>query len=214
MQGVIVPCPHADDLPGRRVVCDDCQRGRKNAASRAWYLEHREQALERAAARYQEHRERRLAQISAYYYEHREELLQAGRERYYRDHQATLERKRRDREAIKADPERAAYYREYRRMWQRMKAERDGNPLPPVPEHRYPAPSTKWTVDGEPIRALVRRWEAMGGSRRELAAVADVSERLLYRLMHGDGEVTVAAADRIAVACGLHIDLIVEGAGL
>ena len=153
---------------------------RRRASSRAWNLAHRKQMAEA---------QRRYAET------HREEL-RASTRRWYR--------------AMRQDPERLEHFRETQRMGRRLKLERDGRPMQPVPEERYPAASSKWTADAEPVRQLVRDWISSGGTSAELAKSAGVSERLLYRLLHEDGNVSVAAADRIVVALGLHLDLLYE----
>lgn len=202
------PCPHADSLPGRRTVCDTCQRERKNERDRQRYAKDSESKRKRAAAYYAEHRDQVLARQRAWDQSHREEKSAKNRESYYRDHEATLERKRAEREAIRRDPQRWAAKLEYYRMWRRLRAELAGRPMAPVPEHRYPAANNQWTMEAGQLRALVSGWLDSGETLAELAHCAEVSERLLYRLLHEDARVSVAAADRIVMALGLHLDLL------
>lgn len=116
--------------------------------------------------------------------------------------------------AVRADPVALVRYREDQRMRARLLAERLGRPLPPVPESDYPEASTQWTLPAGPLRTLVRDWLRDDDlDQSTLARAAGVSERLLYRLLHEEGEgVSVAAADRLLVTMGSHLDLVYEGA--
>jgi hypothetical protein len=165
----------------RRHACEDCKLERKRAANRRWIRLHR---AESAAA------QRRYAA------RHPERAAAATR-RWYAE--------------VKRDPERYAALLETHRMGERLRAERNGHPLPPVPEDQYPAASPHWRLeDPEPLRELVRDW-TRGSDQAELARTAGVSDRLIYRLLHEDSGITVAAADRLLMAMGLHLDLL-EGA--
>jgi hypothetical protein len=184
-----------------------------------------------------EKRERHLAYLRTYHAEHREEArgyhrayrerrdadaawragyLERERERMRRkrledpEHQRELERAYYQR--VRSDPRRWAEVLERQRMYYRLRAMRAGEPIAPVPEHRYPEASTQWTMDAELLRRTVRRWMAdegpWGESEALLAERAGVSPRLLYRLLHEDGKVSIDAADRIAWAMGLHLELV------
>lgn len=216
-------CPHADTLPGRRTVCDTCRRARNRARyeanaervkakSRAWYAANRERALESQRRYAAAHRAEACERARRWYEANREQRLESLKD--YRQREETRERQRAyQREhywRVKADAKAYARYLEERRLQRRLLAERKGCPLPPVPEERYPAASTKWTAAAAPMRELVREWIGSGGTGAELAAASGVSERLLHRLLHEDSNVSVAAADRIALALGLHLDLIYE----
>jgi hypothetical protein len=110
------------------------------------------------------------------------------------------------------DPEWLERRREYERIYHEAKRREAGIEARVWVHGRpYPDASTKWVTDAEPIRELVRDWP---GTISALAKRAGVSDRLLVRLRNEGGNVTVAAADRIALAAGLHLDLLSEGAGL
>ena len=227
-RGKPVPCPHADELPPRRVVCDACRVKRRRESNEVWreqnreYLRQyrrefrerpgeRERELERNRLYAQRHPERVKAQVHRWYEQNREQHA-ANVARWKAEHPELMRQYRKNwYERTKADPVAWARYLESNRMKQRLARERAGDPMPPVPVERYPQASSQWVMDAEPLRALVR---ASAGSLNELAAAAGVSAKLLYRLLHEDGKVTVAAADRLVVALGLHIDLIAEGAGV
>jgi hypothetical protein len=116
---------------------------------------------------------------------------------------------RRQQRAARRDPQRGELRREYQRIWAEGKRRRLGIPARHWQRGRlYKAPSAKWTVPAEPIRRLVTeqlRYE----DARTLARRAGVTPRLLHRLLHeAPAGLSVAAADRLAVALGLHLDLI------
>jgi hypothetical protein len=163
----------------RRYTCDACQRELHRYNSRAWANTHRDKVREAS---------RRYART------HPEVVEAAWRRRYA---------------ALKADPKAWADYLESARFQYRLKAERDGRPVAPVPEERYPQASPHWRVeDPEPLRELVREW-MRDSDQADLARTAGVSDRLIYRLLHeSDSRITVAAADRIVTALGLHLDLL------
>lgn len=204
------PCPHADQLPPSHYVCADCKRERKRIHDRAAYAADPEPAKRRATRYYEEHREEKQAYNRAYHQLHREQANAERRARYWADHEHWLEYKRRERERIQADPRRRAALAEYHRMYERLRREREGRPREPVPEEAYPAASPKWTLPADPLRAVVTGWLTEHGcSKAELAMAAGVSERLVGRLLREGGNgVTVAAADRLLVTMGLHLDLI------
>lgn len=167
----------------RRRTCDTCKRERKRKANLLWNMQHREAA--NAAQR-------------RYYHRH-PERARAATQRWYAH--------------VRQDPEAWARLLESHRMGARLRAERNGHALPPVPEHRYPGPSKRGALDPAPVRKLVREWMAAGGLLTELADVARVSERLLGRLLGEEQPgISLMAADRIVVALGLHLDLIYEEA--
>jgi hypothetical protein len=111
-----------------------------------------------------------------------------------------------------ADPAKRQALLESQRMAQRLLRERRGEELRPIPEERYPGANPKWRLeDPEPLRQLVREWLAAGTAETDLAGAAGVSARLIYRLLHEGSGITVASADRLLMAMGLHLDLL-EGA--
>lgn len=179
------------EVPARHKVCAACKRARKRESSRRWNAAHPEKVAKA-----------------------RREWVERHPDRYQHAQRAWYER-------LKADPVAYADYLELRRMDHRLRAERDGRPLPPVPEHRYPAVATRWSLDPEPLRQLVLEYlaqdEGDNGDRvrpytaETLGRAAGVSARLIYRLLHEpDKRISVVAADRLAVALGTHLDLLYE----
>lgn len=182
-------------------------RERHKLYLREYHAEHREEAR----AYHRAYRERRDADP-----ERRAAYLERERERMRRkrledpEHQRELDhayyRK------LRADAQLWAQVLERQRMHYRLRAMRAGNPVPPVPEHRYPDASSQWTTDAELLRGAVGRWLAEEADRGEsielLAERAGVSPRLINRLLHEDGKVSVAAADRLAWAMNLHLELV------
>jgi hypothetical protein len=118
---------------------------------------------------------------------------------------------------------------EQQRMAYRMRAEREGRAVKPVPaeiyEHRY-GPSTgagqSLNIDAAPLARVLRGWvddEGVNdhyGERHDglhtsvrLARTSGVSARTIGRIRAGETtRVSVIAADRLALAMGTHLDLI------
>lgn len=139
------------------------------------------------------------------------ETMRAAHARYRARHPDRIRvAQRRWTSAVAADPARLERLRETKRLGARLRAERNGRPLPPVAPERYANPSYKWKVPAGPLREQLREQVSLG-EHAALAADAGVSERLLYRLLHENLEhISVVAADRIAIALGLHLDLLYD----
>jgi antitoxin component HigA of HigAB toxin-antitoxin module len=98
---------------------------------------------------------------------------------------------------------------EDRRMARRLRREREGRPLPPVPAERYPQANRHWRMPVEPVLALIdARLAETGLSEGELAKLIGASDKFLRRLRSEQRQMTVDMADRIAVALGSHLDLL------
>ena len=110
-----------------------------------------------------------------------------------------------------ADPERLELRREYQRIWAEARRRAQG-----VPERQWihgrpmEGINPRWTLDDpSALRAQVRAWLIeTHGTEEQLAELAGVSERLIGRLLNEDAKVTVWAADRLAMALGLHLELV------
>lgn len=205
------PCPHADQLPPGFTVCKACHRERdaerkrqqrqpRRCACGAVLDKFKRTCPDCQAQREREYRREWLERPG------NRERANASRRRWYRRHPEVQRRWVLER---RKDPEKLAQMRETARMSARLYRERNGHPSAPVPEQAYPPASTQWTTDAEPVRRLVQGVLDSGWTSRELALASGVSEKLIYRLVHeGANGVTVAAADRIVVTLGLHLDLL------
>jgi hypothetical protein len=213
------PCPHAATLPGHRTVCDDCarQRGRQRSQVK------RDTAPPRLCrfcevnlvAKYcrtcddcqrelrRDTRGRWLAVPDNRAKQNASRATWAARNPDYR-RRWLAERWR--------DPAKRAADLEVQRMSSRLWREKHGLTGRPVPESRYPGASPHWRLEPhqvEELRHLVRLHLRAGGGLQELGRASRVSARLLYRLLHEqESRITVAAADRVAMALGLHLDLV------
>lgn len=157
-----------------------------------------------------EAKRRQLARIKAWQDERRE-LVRDYQRRYWK--------------RLKTDPKRWAERREIQRMNYRLRAERNGRPIPPITESAYSngsgASVPSGTVPAVLIAPLIREWLGefggrvltnsdfgapegkgdIGAGRTELAALAGISERTVREILKGKREtVQFVTADRLCAA--------------
>jgi hypothetical protein len=104
-------------------------------------------------------------------------------------------------------PEQVERQREYERIWHDAKRREWG--VPPRNFH-----NRRTVLDGR-RESLIERapllveLAALNGSQREVAELAGVPERTLYRLLHDGGRwVALDTADRLAIAMGVPLAVI------
>jgi AraC-like DNA-binding protein len=109
-----------------------------------------------------------------------------------------------------ADPAQLARELETARMASRLWREKNGKVVRPVAAEDYAQANRHWRTPAAPVLALIDAFLAETGlPEKELAALAGVSPRLLYRLHYEHQEMlTVATADRLLLALGSHLDLV------
>lgn len=225
----------------RAVYCEDCLKARARAQAKrhyrentakvkAWAARYREAHAEEIKAYKREHYQANRAKIRAQQAENYRKNTEAGKERsrrwyvanrdkhkeaarrYRETHRELVrERNRRWYQGLMADPERRQMRMELARMNGRLRAEKDGGPLKPVPigiyRKRYGTGrgSAQTRVNAAPLRRLLREAPDLNA----LADVTGLSASFLQRVAAGRYEaVSVPDADTICVAFGLPMRLI------
>jgi hypothetical protein len=210
------PCAHAEGLPGKRIVCDACKRARHSARDRERDRQRRRVCPYCQTAVLTKHRR----VCDACKLQHRREQRQqwlarpgnAEKMRVYR--RAWTARHPGQSwawaQARRQDPAQLARELETARMASRLWREKNGKVVRPVAAEDYAQANRHWRTPAAPVLALIDAFLAETGlPEKELAALAGVSPRLLYRLHYEHQEMlTVATADRLLLALGSHLDLV------
>jgi hypothetical protein len=114
------------------------------------------------------------------------------------------------RERLAQDPAQLELRREYQRIWGEAHRRAQGIPERQWVHGRKVEPvNARWTMDASTLRGQVRAWLIENDASEEhLAESAGVSDRLIRRLLHENAQVSVWAADRLAMTMGLHLELV------
>lgn len=194
--------PIVDDGTGRLTrTCMRCDRvchipSEISSYSQALYC--RECKLARARERAAERYARDPEGVRAY---------NRGWKERNRDKQREYER-RAYRKAVRSKRGRADQ-REKQRMWRRLKRERDGNPLPPVPMEQWVKSYGADNTGRLPVEPLVSILRQQKLSTTELEHKTGVPARRFYGLMIGESQhVSVSVADRICLGLDLPLAVV------
>jgi hypothetical protein len=188
----------------RQVMADPVLHAHRLEVQRRYAAKHREQARE-AHRQWRERLRADPVRYEAYLAKERRRKREEARV----DPERRRARQRRSYQRLRSDPQRWARFLETHRLEYRLKREQAGHSTRPVPIGKYHPANPQWRVaDPEPVRQLVRDWIESGGSLLELSRLSGVSERGLGRLVREQAGLSVASADRIVVALGLHLDLL------
>jgi hypothetical protein len=170
---------HPDEIGRSRAVCRPCAERNRRQATVAWQSRHRERATATNARWQQTH----------------PDVVRASKRAYHA--------------RLRADPQRWARTLEDQRLAYRLRRERQGFAPKPVSPERYGSPSKWWTLDSEPLAAVLRDVLAEEDTR-SLALRAGVDDSLVAKLVRSRERVSVDVADRLLLACGLHLDLVYD----
>jgi hypothetical protein len=181
------------------------------AYKRAHYQANREEIRAKQAAHYRENKQAGQERSHRWYVANRDRHKEATR-RYRETHRELVrERNRRWYQDLMADPERRQARLELARMDGRLRAEKQGGQLKPVPlgvyRKRYGTGRghTQTRVNAAPLRRLLREAPDLDA----LAQVTGLSASFLQRVAAGRYEaVSVPDADTICCAFGLPMSLI------
>lgn len=121
------------------------------------------------------------------------------------------------RERLKHDPERHQRSLETHRIGIRLRRERAGRPIAPLTREQYlkrygnGSGGNGVVLPAGPLRELIKRWLPSEGDRttKQLAELADVSERRIYGLLHHEQDgISLRLADNVCAVLGVPFALL------
>ena len=183
---------------------------RRQAYMREYHRTHREQAR-----RYQREYRQRLLDDERRLAVRRAREADRMRRRRAEDPELYRQRAREAYARLRANPEAWQRQLAWQRMHYRLRAMREGRPIPELSveayERRNGATHSGTRLDPEPLAGWVQRWLAEDPDRdyAMLARAAGVPERRIYGVLHGE-RASVHTADRLALGVGLHLGLIYD----
>lgn len=188
---------HAEELRAKKREHYQRNREKIRAQQSAYYRETRDAAQERSRRWYEANRDKHRESARRYREAHREEVRARNR-RWY--------------DAIMADPERAEERRELARMDARLRAEKNGQPMPPVPRPVYLKRYGRGhqghgheRIDAAPLVPHLREISNVKGWTKGL----DIDASTVYAILHGElQQITIRDADVLSVALGLPLRFI------
>jgi hypothetical protein len=183
-----------------------------NAKRRAYYQAHRDEIRIKQAAYYQETREYQLAKSRRWYEANRERTRIVAARWRERNAEHVSAQKRRWAQRMLADPVKRAQRNEVLRMNARLRAEREGRPLKPVPVGTYVKRYGRGhqghghqRVSVEPLLPLLREIENV----KVWTSDVDIDSTIIYDILRGEVQsLTIRDADVLCVALGLPMTLV------
>lgn len=213
------------EIDYRAKYCRVCRPIHRRELKTQHYLKNRERIRAREHARYLANAEKVKARVARWRKENPEavRLSKAKYEARVSADPVLAEGRRTNKaknwrdwwERLRADPERYAEYLEKHRMGARLRKERQGLQVSPVPIGRYRQQyglRSGGFVQTAPLRPLIAAWlaESEFNTYQRLADCADMpDERWLREIVAGrQAKLSRSTADAICIALGLHFDLV------